>query len=327
MSTTFGLDPALFAPEAIDAETAAFNEKLRETFSKLTPSYELPPQVTRDARESGAGMFGPVVTVPEAANREIPSAAGPVTVRIIAPSRPSGVYLDIHGGGWVFGRAHHSDVANLRISRNANVAVVSVDYRLAPEYPYPAGPDDCEAAAKWLIDNAMSEFGTEKIVIGGGSAGAHLAAVTMLRMRDRHGYSGFKGANLVFGVYDVGQTPSSRTFGERHLVLSTQSMAWFGKHYAGHAKMTDPDVSPIYAHLEGMPKALFTVGTLDPLLDDSLFMYGRWVAAGNEAELAIYPGGVHGFTGFPSPLGKKACERSDAFIALAVSGAGAVLLS
>ena len=315
MTTTFGLDPALFAPDAIDAETSAFNEKLSATFAGMTPSYELPPQVTRDARESGSGLFGPVVTVPEAVNREIPSPSGPVTIRIQVPERVEGVYLEIHGGGWVFGRAHHGDVANQRISRNANVAIVSVDYRLAPEFPYPAGPDDCEVAAKWLVENAKSEFGTDDIVIGGGSAGAHLAAVTLLRMRDRHGYTGFKGANLVFGVFDVGQTPSSRTFGERNLVLSTQSMAWFGKHYAGERDMTDPDISPLYANLEGMPPALFSVGTLDPLLDDSLFMYGRWVASGNTAELAVYPGGIHGFTGFPYPLGKQANDRIDAFIA------------
>lgn len=315
MTTTFGLDPALFAPEAIDAETAAFNERIRATFSGLTPSYELPPQVTRDARESGNGIFGPVVTVPEAVNREIPSPAGPVTVRIQVPEKVEGVYLEIHGGGWVFGRAHHGDLANQRIAKNANVAIVSVDYRLAPEHPYPAGPDDCEAAAKWLVENAKAEFGTDNIVIGGGSAGAHLAAVTLLRMRDRHGYTGFKGANLVFGVFDVGQTPSSRTFGERHLVLSTQSMAWFGKHYVGEADTTDPDISPLFAELHDMPPALFTVGTLDPLLDDSLFMYGRWVASGRQAELAVYPGGIHGFTGFPYPLGQQANLKIDAFIA------------
>jgi acetyl esterase/lipase len=320
MATTFGLDPALFAPESIDAETAAFNAKLSETFAALTPSYELPPQVTRDARESGNGLFGAVVTVPEAQNREIPSASGPVTVRVQVPEKVNAVYLDIHGGGWVFGRAHHGDVANQRISRAANVAVVSVDYRLAPEHPYPAGPDDCEAAAAWLVANAKAEFGTERILIGGGSAGAHLAAVTLLRMRDRHGYTGFAAANMLFGVFDVGQTPSSRSFGERHLVLSTQSMAWFGKHYAEGRDMTDPDVSPLFANLQGMPPALFTVGTLDPLLDDSLYMYSRWVAAGNQAELEVYPGGIHGFTGFPYPLARKANERIDAFIAKHAAG-------
>lgn len=70
---------------------------------------------------------------------------------------------------------------------------------LAPENPYPAGPEDCESAARWLVDKVKKEFGTDAIIIGGESAGANLAVITLLRMRDRHGYTGFKAANLVYG--------------------------------------------------------------------------------------------------------------------------------
>ena len=83
-------------------------------------------------------------------------------------------------------------------------------------------------------------------------------------------------------------------------------MAWFAKSFVPAGNYRDPDVSPLYANLGGMPPALFTVGTLDPLLDDSLFMHGRWLAAGNEGELAVYPGGIHGFTGFPVSIGREA---------------------
>jgi acetyl esterase/lipase len=75
----------------------------------------------------------------------------------------------------------------------------------------------------------------------------------------------------------------------------------------------------LYADLRNMPKALFTVGTMDPLLDDSTFMHARWLAAGNEGELAIYPGGVHGLTGFPTALGRRAVARQDSFLKAALA--------
>ena len=81
----------------------------------------------------------------------------------------------------------------------------------------------------------------------------------------------------------------------------------------------DPDVSPLYADVKGLAPALFTVGTLDPLLDDTLFLYMRWIAAGNEAELAVYPGAPHAFNLFPMPLGTPANARIDAYLARAIS--------
>ena len=178
--------------------------------------------------------------------------------------------------------------------------VVSVGYRLAPEHPYPAGPDDCEAAAVWVVENAQREFGSERLVIGGESAGAHLSAVTMLRLRDRHHLTPFRGANLVYGIYDLTFTPAVRNWGPRNLILSTPIIEWFSNHFIpDKRKRGTTDASPLYADLHSLPPALFSVGTLDPLLDDSLFMSARWAAAGSRAELAIYPGGVHGFNLFP----------------------------
>ncbi len=89
----------------------------------------------------------------------------------------------------------------------ARPAVLSVDHRLAPEHPFPAGPDDCEAAARWLVDRAEAEFGTARLLIGGESAGAHLSVLTLLRLRDRHGITGtFRAAHLTFGPYDLSMT-------------------------------------------------------------------------------------------------------------------------
>jgi acetyl esterase len=186
---------------------------------------------------------------------------------------------------------------------------------LAPEHPYPAGPDDCESAAAWLVRNAESEFGSGILTIGGESAGGHLAAVTVLRMRDRYGYTGFRGANFVYGAFDLSMTPSQLAFGNRRLVLRTIDMRQF--YNAFLPTITNrrvPDISPLYGDLKGLCPALFSVGTSDALLDDTLFMHGRWVAAANDTELAIYPGGAHGFTLFPNRLANEAGARSEEFL-------------
>ena len=224
--------------------------------------------------------------------------------------------MPCHGGGWVLGGADMNDGMLERIADNTGQAVVSVEYRLAPEYPYPAGPDDCEAAAAWLVAHMQREFGCQALTIGGESAGGHLAASTILRMRNRYGYTGFRGANLVYGVFDLAMTPSQRVFGNTRLVLRTIDMQQF--YNAFLPDVTDrrvPDISPLYADLKGLCPALFSVGTKDALLDDTLFMHARWVAAGNAAELAVYPGGAHGFTLFPNALSVKASARMDAFLA------------
>lgn len=323
MAGSPAIDPAPFDPAAVDPETRAFNEQLEQLLATVPSVHTLPPAVTRAAREEGRGSFGPIVLSDMAVARTISSPGGDVPVRVFMPETVNGVYLHIHGGGYTIGRAHHSDVRNERTATHANVAVVSVDYRLAPENPFPAGPDDCEAVATWLVEHAQSEFGADRIVIGGESAGGTLSAMTLLRMRDRHGYTGFAGANLVYGAFDLAMTPSQARWGERNLVLSGPIMAWFYDQYLPGMSLEQrrhPDVSPLYADLAGMPPALFTIGTLDALLDDSLFMYGRWLAAGNSAELAVYPGGVHAFDAFPTALARRAVERCDSFIAGAVTG-------
>ncbi|HYL09070.1 MAG TPA: alpha/beta hydrolase fold domain-containing protein, partial [Candidatus Udaeobacter sp.] len=124
-------------------------------------------------------------------------------------------------------------------------------------------------------------------------------------------------ANLAFGAYDLNGTPSQLLWGDRNLVLSWPIIQWFSNSFLGALTLEqrrDPDISPLYARLDGMPRALFTVGTMDPLLDDSLFMYERWRAAGNESEIAIYPEGVHAFNAYPTALARKADARQLEFL-------------
>ena len=305
----------IFYTVEMQREVRDFVANLEKELADYPPLYERDIVQVRKEQEEGTGRYLKPVLSDKAIEREIQGSEGTVTVRAFIPEdQINGVYLHIHGGGWVLGRAHHRDDDLEEIMSDCNAAVISVDYRLAPEHPYPAGQDDCESVAMWVIDNAMKEFGTEKIAIGGESAGGHLSVSTMIRMRDKHGYSEFSGANLVYGVYDMSGSPSLRLWGDRNLVLSTPTMNWFFDHYLQNEDRMDPDVSPLYAPLHELAPALFTVGTLDPLLDDTLFMHSRWFASGNPSTLNVYPGATHGFERHPTQLAEKVRSRMRTFI-------------
>jgi acetyl esterase/lipase len=316
MTDTRPFDAALFRAEAIDPATAKLNEQMIQLMTGLPEWWIMGAEAFRAARRRGEGPFPAPVMSARARTITITGKDGnEIPLRVIAPPNPRGIYLHIHGGGWVLGGSDMQDPMLERIADNTGQAVASVEYRLAPEHPYPAGPDDCEAAAAWLLHNGKQEFGTDALTVGGESAGGHLSAVTILRMRDRYGYTGFRGANLVYGAFDMSLTPSQRRFGNTRLVLRTIDIQQFANAFL--PTTTDrrvPDISPLYADLKGLCPALFSVGTKDALLDDTLFMHARWIAAGNQAELSIYPGGAHGFTLFPNDLAKAATAKMDAFL-------------
>jgi acetyl esterase len=294
------------------------NANIEQALAAVPPMHTVDPVVTSAQRADGGGLFPAPVRLDECHERTIPGPAGVIRLRVCVPERIEGAYLHIHGGGWVLGAADQQDLLLLMLATRTNMAAVSVEYRLAPEHPFPAGPDDCEAAACWLVKHAKREFGTDRLLIGGVSAGAHLWAVTLLRLRDRHDAARvFRGANLVFGAFDLGMTPSQRNWGERNLVLSTPIMQWFYDLFTPGMTVEqrrDPAISPLWADLRDLPPALFTVGALDPLLDDSLFMAARWRAAGNDAELLVYPESVHGFHAFPTGIAQMAIEAQIEFV-------------
>lgn len=306
------LPPALFSPDAVSPETCDINLELARRAAEAFP-VNLPEM--RAAFNRGEGAIPSTPRTPRAKIVMIDGSGGhQIALRIVAGAEPVGVFLHIHGGAWIMGRADMRDADLERIVESTGFACVSVEYRLAPEHPYPAAPDDCETAARWLIHHAREQFGTERLVIGGESSGAHLSVVTLLRLRESGFGSAFHAAVLTYGAYDLSMTPSLRS-AEATLVLTRQMLEGaVATFLPSNIDRIHPDVSPLYANLSGLPPALFTVGTLDPLLDDSLFMHARWVAAGNEAQLAIYPGGAHGFTTFPSALAREANTLIDKFM-------------
>ena len=300
------------------AEMRQFNARLEELLASQPAVNVVGAEATRRARAEGRSIFPAPEILPQGRDRAIPGRSGDVAVRVFVPEQVTGVFLHIHGGGWALGGANQQDVGLWRLARETRAAIVSVDYRLAPEHPYPAGPDDCEDAALWLVERARSEFGTSRLAIGGESAGAHLSVLTLLRLRDRHGIrDAFTAASLVYGAFDLSMTPSQRRWGGRYLVLSGPIIRWFVEQFlpgVDSEGLRSPEISPLYADLTGLPPAQFVVGTLDPLLDDSLFMAARWEAAGGESRVLVYPDAVHGFTLFPIEVAELANRAQADFL-------------
>ncbi|WP_346906666.1 alpha/beta hydrolase [uncultured Roseibium sp.] len=309
---------AVFSEDSIPEEARALNARIVDTLSAVPDRRATPPAVARMRRAAGQSIFPLCAPDPDA---EIFLAAGPgghdIPLRVLRPrNRPArGTYLHIHGGGWVMGSPSENDGRLRRIAENTGLVTVSVDYRLAPEHPYPEPADDCEAAALWLLTDSGHGLPHEFLAIGGESAGGHLAAVTLLRLRDRHGLWPFHAANLVAGCYDLGGTPSVRNWGEEPLVLATADVIHSTGLLLGDAPdRRHPDISPLYAKLDRMPPALFTCGTKDLLIDDTMMMAQRWHAAGNGVELAIYPGGCHVFQCWPTAQAEASLAQMDAFL-------------
>ena len=307
-------DPALLAH--VD-EQRGHNAKLMEVTSAMTAIDTSTVEGIEWLRAAMApgGLFG-MTTLDFPETREIPGPAGPVPIRILRPERVAGVYLHFHGGGMTVGSAASMDGRNWPLARATNLAVVSIDYRLAPEHPFPAGPDDCAAAGSWLMEHAEEEFGSERLFVGGESAGAYFAILTLIRLRDRlGGCPPFLGADLCYGVYDHGGTPSATLLVGKvpYAVGADRNRVHFLPDRS-REEVRVPAISPLWAELHDLPPCLLTVGTADFLLDDSLFLAARLASAGNDVELAVYPDGPHGIDGAPTEMGRIARERIYGFL-------------
>jgi acetyl esterase/lipase len=240
-------------------------------------------------------------------DRQLPGRAD-VGLHILKAEDCRAVYLHIHAGNLIAGTPAMADAFNSRLVREANMTVVSVDYRLAPKHPFPAAAEDCEAAALWVLENAGQLFGTDRLLIGGESAGATLAVHTLLRLRDQHGIRSLRAANLALGNYDYSRTPSQRAATDAHFISPARLKEMATAAFPGldGEALRHPSRSPLYADLHDLPSAIFTVGTQDSVLDDSLFMAARWQAAGNQAQLSVHAGGTHLFLGESTPLAANA---------------------
>jgi acetyl esterase len=285
---------------------------IAESFTIGDPPAD-PVARAQQQREIMARTYAPV---PEAVERTI---AG-VPCRLFLPDGPAtAVYLHFHGGGMIVGAPPMNDGQNLELMRRTGVAVVSVDYRLAPEHPFPAGPDDGVAVAAWLLDHGQDEFGSRRILTGGESAGGYMAAAVLLRIRDElQAADRVDGANLVFGVHDWGRSPSQRGLrpADGPDMLTPEGIVFFCECYLPgmtDEERRDPSISPAFADLRGLPPALMSVGTMDHLLDDTLLLATRWAAAEGEVDLFVAPDMPHGFMAFPCGITAAWAKRTEAW--------------
>ena len=263
---------------ALHPQAQAFLEAFIEFDSAFPPLSERSAAAWRDGiaqlqAEGAAAGIGPPLQSEQ--DRTIPGPAGAVPIRILTPgtSGPYPLLVWFHGGGWVTGGLD-GGLDTLRLLANvASCVIVSVDYRLAPEHPYPAGLDDCYAALEWAAANAAElEGDAARIAVGGDSAGGNLAAVVAQKARDEGGPAiGFQ--LLVCPVTDSDfETQSYRERGIDEYLLSREMMEWFWAHYLGpDGDARDPRMAPLRAEsLEGLPTAHIVVAGYDPLLDEGV---------------------------------------------------------
>lgn len=275
----------------------------------------LEPEQMRNFFES---MKLPVEPVPVAAveDRALPGPAGDVPVRLYTPEgrAPFPVLAYFHGGGFVIGGLETHDGTCRELCAEAGCMVVSVDYRLAPEHPFPAAPEDCYAVTRWLAEHG-AEIGADpaRLAVGGDSAGGNLAAVVSMMARDRGGPS-LRHQLLVYPVTDHAfDTPSYEENAEGYM-LTRDMMRWFWGHYLSdptHAD--DPLASPLRAKdLSGLPPATVITAEFDPLRDEGEAFAERLIAAGVKTELTRYDGVFHGFFAMTSFIdkAKRAVEQS-----------------
>ena len=240
-------------------------------------------------------VFGPVDEPARVDDETIEGQGGALSLRIYRPAGegpfPALVYF--HGGGWVVGSVASHDPVCRTIASRTPCVVVSVDYRLAPESPFPAAVDDAWAATSWVFEHA-GELALDRIAVGGDSAGGTLAAVVARRARDR----GLPLALQVL-VYPVTNhdldSPGYARYGEG-LNLTRAKMEWYWNQYLGDADGRVPDASPLQApDLGGVVRALVQTAEYDPLCDEAERYAERLEAAGVPVTLTRYPGQIHGF--------------------------------
>ena len=247
----------------------------------------------------------------------VPGPEGPLPVRVYRPegaADPAPVVVFFHGGGWVLGSIDSHDASCRGLANRTGAVFVSVDYRLAPEHPYPAAADDCYAATCWVADHA-TDLGVDpgRLAVAGDSAGGNLAAVVCQMARDSSGPA-IVFQTLIYPVTDLDfdRWPSMDENADGPL-LTREAMDWFARHYVGSLPFTDDSyAAPIRAtDLSGLPPAHVSTAGHDPLRDEGAGYVEALAAAGVAVGYDNFATMIHGFVGFADlvPAAGEARDR------------------
>ena len=275
-----------------------------------------------DARVATDAMLSAVADVPELASvedRRIPGPGGEIPIRVYAPDSrvAQPIVLYFHGGGFVIGSLDSHDPLCRVLAARIPAIVVAVDYRLAPEHPFPAAAEDAYAATCWVAEHARELGGDPvRIAVAGDSAGGNLSAVVSLLARDRGGPE-LAHQMLIYPVTDHSFETRSHIDNAEGYLLTRPLMQWFlGHYFSGPTPRSDPRFAVLrVADLSGVPPATVLTAEFDPLRDEGESYAARLRAAGVPVTLTRYDGMIHGFLPQPA-LFPQAAEAIDAVAAV-----------
>jgi acetyl esterase len=284
-------------PGAIDPQAREVMEYLAGL--GLPPIDKIPPaEARRQYREVRATLRPAVPNLPDVRDLKAEGKGGPIALRLYRPAEGVlPVFVFFHGGGWVVGDLETHDVVCRQIARAAGAVVIAVDYRLAPEHPFPAASDDAWSATTWIAAHA-DELGIDaaRMSVGGDSAGGGLAAVVALMGRDSRKLR-LALQLLVYPVVDLrAESISYSKYAEGYL-LTRAAMKWYIAQYAPTPQaVNDWHASPLLAPwVHGVAPALIITAELDPLIDEGDAYARRLRGARVPVEYQVVPGMVHGY--------------------------------